>query len=73
MPRLRLGIVARRVSVETPSILRMVERRVCIVLILRPSNRVTWPFIAASSVGTREPTHVWIAASSVGTREPGVV
>ena len=48
----------------------MVERCVFVFSIFRPSNRATFVWIAASSVGTCERTFVWIAASSVGTREP---
>ena len=61
---LRLPRSLRRISVEKPSVLLMVERCVFLVSILRPSNRVTYVWIAASSVEAREPGDVWVPVGS---------
>ena len=60
----RVGIVVRRESVGKHLVLFIVERCAFFVSTLGPSNRVTWPCIAASSVETREPEDAWTSVGS---------
>ena len=67
----RRPTLVRRVSVEKLSILLIVEGYFFVISILRPSNRVIWPFIVASSVEICELALAFITASSVETCEFG--